>query len=351
MTKYNNLMKQYFPVALLFCAAACQTTFGQTTQIDRFTFFNDTSVLNVTLTANMNKVLVNHKKNGFNINANLATTLPDGTPVNEPVVLDVRGHYRMENCFIPPIRLKFINTDHSVFNSWKALKLVSECKISREYEQYLLKEFTVYRIFNLLTGMSFRVRLLNLIFQDSAGKKKPITEYAFLLEDIKDLAKRNDCVEWRGGKRNTEGTHRKQMTLVTVFEYMIGNTDWAVSVNHNIKLIVPAKDTTSRPYAVPYDFDYSGLVNTEYAVPDERLGLENVRQRLYRGYPRSVGELNEVLDVFNQKKESIYALVNHFDLLTPKSKKEIIDYLDEFYTTIGRPNEVQTIFIDNALTN
>jgi hypothetical protein len=344
-------MKQYFPVALLFCASAFQTAHGQKTKLDRLSFFGDTSVLNVTLTTNMNKVLINHKKNGFNINASLATTLPDGTPVKEPVVLDVRGHYRMENCYIPPIRLKFNNNGESVFYSWKPLKLVSECKISKDNEQYLLKEFIVYKIFNQLTEKSFRVRLLNLTFIDSAGKKKPTTEYAFLLEDIKDLAKRNDCVEWKWGKRNTEETHRKQMTLVAVFEYMIGNTDWAVSVKHNIKLIVPANDTSSRPYAVPYDFDYSGLVNTDYAVPDERLEIENVRQRLYRGYPRSIGELDEVLNIFREKKESIYALINHFDLLTSRSKADITGYLDDFYTSIGRPAEVKSIFVDNARTN
>ncbi|MEZ5000542.1 MAG: hypothetical protein R2744_05525 [Bacteroidales bacterium] len=29
--------------------------------------------------------------------------------------------------------------------------------------------------------------------------------------------------------------------------------------------------------AVPYDFDYSGFVNAEYALAREDLGLENVR--------------------------------------------------------------------------
>ncbi len=344
-------MKQCFPVVMLFCAAIFQTVHGQTAKMDRLAFFSDTSVLNVSLIANMTRVLVNHKKNGFDINASLVTTLGDGTPINEPVVLDVRGHFRMENCYIPPIRLKFSNKENSPFYSWKSLKLVSECKLSKENEQYLLKEFVVYKIFNLLTDMSFRVRLMNLTFQDSAGKRKPITEYAFLLEDIRDLAKRNNCVEWKGGKRNTDGTHRKQMTLVAIFEYMIGNTDWAVSVNHNIKLIVSAKDTTSRPYAVPYDFDYSGLVNTDYAVPDERLQIENVKQRLYRGFPRSMGELEEILNIFNQQKANIYSLVNQFNLLNARSKTEIIQYLDEFYSTISRPNEVKSIFIDNALTN
>ena len=138
------------------------------------------------------------------------------------------------------------------------------------------------------------------------------------------------------------------MTLVAIFEYMIGNTDWAVSVDHNTKLIMPEKDSIARPYVVPYDFDYSGLVNTEYAVPDEKLELENVRQRLYRGFPRTLLEVNEALDIFKEKKEKIYALINNFDLLTTSSKKEMIYYLDSFYDSIKKTGDVKSIFIDNA---
>ncbi|HLY69453.1 MAG TPA: hypothetical protein VKR53_06965, partial [Puia sp.] len=110
------------------------------------------------------------------------------------------------------------------------------------------------------------------------------------------------------------------------------------------------KDTTIRPYVVPYDFDYSGFVNTEYAVPDERLNIENVRQRLYRGYPRTMQELNDVLYIFQQQKEKIYALVNNFDLLTPASKRDLIGFLDEFYQLIKDPKAVKDVFITNART-
>jgi hypothetical protein len=344
-------MKRYASIVMLLIISAFQIVFSQPPKIDRIAFFSDESILKATLVVNMTNVLTNHKKNGYNINGKFVTALPDGTQINDPVILDVRGHFRMEHCFVPPIRLKFNVKESSVFYSLKSLKLVNECKISNEYEQYLLKEYIVYKIYNLLTDLSFRVRLLNLTFQDSAARKKPINEYAYLMEDIKDLAIRNDFVIRKGGKLSTEATNRKQMTLVAIFEYMIGNTDWAVSVNHNIKLIVPSKDTTARPFSVPYDFDHSGFVNTEYAAPDERLEIENVRQRLYRGYPRSMGELEEVLSIFKQQKTKIYGTVNNFDLLTQRNKKEITDYLDDFYSTINRPDEVKSIFIENATSH
>jgi hypothetical protein len=336
-----------FVLTICCCMAAIPWSYGQTHSIDRFAFFSDTSVINATLVTNLGKVINNHGKRDYEFPGNFKTLLPDGTAVNDPVLMEVRGHMRLDFCYVPPIRLTF-NKEGAVFNSLRTLKLVNECKISGDYEQYLLKEFLIYKIYNLLTEKSFRVRLLNLTWQDSSGKKKPIAERAFLLEDIKDLAKRNGCKESKKSDVQTEATNRKQMTMVAIFEYMIGNTDWAVLVNHNIKLIYSTKDSLAIPEVIPYDFDYSGFVNTDYAVPDDRLNIENVRQRLYRGYPRTMAELQEVLDIYRQKKEKIYALINNFNLLTAKSKKEIIEYLDSFYDVIGQPDLIKSNFIDNA---
>lgn len=194
------------------------------------------------------------------------------------------------------------------------------------------------------------MRLLNLNWQDTTNKAKSISEYAFLLEDTKDLAQRNQCFEMKQAKIKTEATDRKQMTLVAIFEYMIGNTDWAVPVNHNTKLIVPKADSSHVPYVVPYDFDFSGLVNTDYSTPNEQLPIQSVRDRLYRGFPRRMEELNDVLFIFNAKKKEIYEMVNGFHLLTAKTKKEITDYLDDFYSIINSPDEVRQIFITNART-
>jgi hypothetical protein len=342
-------MKRFFTAALALCFASLQLLHAQTTSIDRGQFFTDTSMVNATIVSNMSKLFSNNKQ-GVVIPASFVSTLPDGTNINEPIQLQIRGHFRHDYCYVPPVKVIFKNTKPTILASLKSMKLVNECKISKTYEQYLLKEFIIYKIYNLISDMSFRVRLLNITFQDSLGKKKPITEHAFFMEEIKDLAKRNGCEEWRRGNLVTEATNRKQMTVVAIFEYMIGNTDWAVPVNHNIRLIASLKDSSLKPFAVPYDFDYSGFVNTEYAVPDERLEIENVRQRLYRGFPRTMSELNEALEIFNQQKGKIYSMINNFDLLIPASKKDLIGFLNDFYDTIKDPQSVKSAFIDNART-
>jgi hypothetical protein len=342
-------MKLFF-VLLLFCIiSTINVTYGQQF-VNKVQFFSDTSLVNATLTFNMGKLLSKKAKEGLIFPATFTCRMGDSLTVNDNISVEVRGHFRRNYCYIPPLKLIYKNNAKAAFYHLKTLKLVSACRTTNQYEQYLLKEFICYKIYNLISDKSFRVRLLNLKYQDSSGRKNAIIEHAFLMEDIKELAKRNGYIEWTGGKVYTEAANRRQTTMVSIFEYMIGNTDWSIPVTHNIRLIRPKNDSTSRAYAVPYDFDYCGLVNTDYAIPDENLGTENVRQRVYRGFPRTMEELNEILDIFKKQKANIYATINNFNLLTQKSKSEMTSYLDEFFTDINRPADVKGIFVNNART-
>ena len=347
-------MKSLFSALLFFSILKCPIIYGQnailTKSIDKSQFFKDTAILNATITTDLGRLLRQKQKEGAQFPANFSTMLPDGFSVHDSILLEVRGHFRRDYCYLPPIKIIFKKSKSSVMKPLGSLKLVSQCALSSTDQQYLLKEFLIYKIYNLLTDMSFRVRLLNLSLEDSTNKKKSVAEYAFLMEDIKDLADRNDCSDMKNVKLSTEATDRRQMALVAIFEYMIGNTDWGVSANHNTKLIIPKIDSLRRPYVIPYDFDYSGFVNTEYAIPDEKLPIQTVRERLYRGFPRTMEELNDILAIFKNRKTAIYDLINGFDLLTSKNKKDMINYLDDFFTIINKPEQVKDIFIRNART-
>jgi arginine repressor len=321
----------------------CQTSFD----INKF-FTNDT-LLKATLSSDLRflmreKVKTDHQKARFSV------MLPDSTSVSEEIKLRARGVMRRKVCSFPPLRLEFNHPSSPTFKSLKNLKLVNYCRGSKD-EQLLLKEYLIYKMFNLLTERSFRVRLLYMTYEDNQGKMKPESKYAFFIEDVDALAKRNSCKELSDVKLNPETTDREQMTLVNLFQYMIGNTDWSVLNNHNIKLLLPKKSTNAKAYAVPYDFDFAGLVNADYAVPDEMMGIENVTQRKYRGFPRTMAELQTAIQVFNRQKDQIYALVNNFSPLSTSSKKEMIRYLDDFFVTINNERKVQFEFIDNARTN
>jgi hypothetical protein len=338
--------------SLLFVALlASRIVNAQTKQIDNVKFFEDTTILKATITTDMGK-LFNHKnKTGVQFTARFLTTLEDGTVIDEPISMEERGHFRKGYCYIPPLKIKFKSKKTSVLKPLGSLKLVSQCSTSGLSETYLLDEFLVYKIYNLFTNLSFRVRLLNLNIVDSAGKKKPVTEYAFFLEDDKELAKRNYCKDWKKGSIGDQGTDRHQMTVVGLFEYMIGNTDWSVLVRHNIRLLLIEKDSFQHFYPVPYDFDYSGFVNTNYATPDPSLNISNVQERAYRGYPRTMEELVDALATFKNQKNSMYSLINNFELLNLRNKKDLINYLDEFFKLIDQPQNVRNAFIENARRN
>ena len=342
-------MKCFFSVLLFLIILTINVTYAQQF-VDKEKLFNDTSVINATLTLNIKNLLAKKDKEGYTFPAIFACKMGDSLNVNDHISVQVRGHFRRGYCYLPPLKLIYKDNPATLFYHLKSLKLVSACTATSTDEQNLLKEYIIYKIYNQITDKSFRVRLLNLNYKDSSGKKKTITQHAFLIEDVKDLAKRNKCEDWTENKITTRATNRQQTTIVSIFEYMIGNTDWSVPVKHNIKVIHSKTDSTAKPYIVPYDFDYTGFVNAAYAIPDEKLGIENVRQRLYRGFPRTLEELNEVLDIFKKQKANIYATINNFNLLDSYTKKDLIYYLDDFFTMINDRSQVKEIFIDHART-
>jgi hypothetical protein len=337
------------PIFLFALTALFATTVKSQSAVDSIQFFLDDQPLTVSLSTDMANLLSGRIKDDYQT-ATFTCKLPDSSVVSEEIRLNARGHNRREICKIPPIRLLFKNPTSPRLSSLKTLKLVNVCRSTPGDKQLLFKEYLIYKMYNLITDKSFRVRLLNITFEDSKGSKKPFTQYGFLVENVDAVAKRNKCREMNNIKIDQETSDKPTMTVVALFEYMIGNTDWSVWNNHNIKLLYSKKDSSARPFALPYDFDNSGFVNADYAVPDPIMGVETVSQRVYRGFSRTPEELDAAIQVFNSKKDDIYKLVNNFELLSANVKKASIAYMDEFYKTINNPKDVKYVFITKCRT-
>jgi hypothetical protein len=130
---------------------------------------------------------------------------------------------------------------------------------------------------------------------------------------------------------------------MAVFQYLIGNTDWSIQYLQNIKLIM--RDSNSIAMPVAYDFDHAGLVDAPYAHPAEELLMSSVQQRRFRGYCMSdMKKFEPILALFNAKKTEIFQLYSNCILLDEKTKKSMIKYLEEFYTTINNPVAFQKEF-------
>jgi hypothetical protein len=245
------------------------------------------------------------------------------------------------NCYYPPLLLNFVKKDipkQSLFDGQDKLKLVMPCK----GDDYVIREWLVYKLYNLITPKSFRARLVRVTLDDSV-KNKETSFYGMLLEDEDQLAKRNEAIIVKRHLLNAQNTERDAFISMAVFEFMIGNTDWSVPYQHNIRLL--ASDSTALATAIPYDFDHSGMVNAPYAMPPEELQMSSVLERRYRGY--CIPDMNAfepVVALFNRLKKDFYALYLDCKLLTPKYKKTATQYLDDFYQIINNPKNLQKEF-------
>jgi len=341
-------MKKFF--SLLFVGVAIYLPVAAQ-KIDRIKFFEEESIVNATLEMDLKDLLAKKALERF-LPGTLTMTFKDGSTIKEKISASARGNFRRETCYMPGLKVNFRVDSTSSLTKFKELKLSNGCSSGEDPGQLVIKEYLAYKIYNLLTDMSLRVRLMNLSFKDLSGKRKPYTQFAFLIEDVDHMAKRNKMIEVEGTPYNTEQTNRDQMTLVTLFEYLIGNTDWSVPAYHNVKLIGPKEDKSVRPYVVAYDFDICGFVDPPYATIDEQLQdkISNVRERLNRGFPRTMEELKTAVKLFNEKKEKIIGLIKNNEYLTSKEKSRTVDYVEDFYKTINSDRDLNRIFVEGGRT-
>lgn len=283
--------------------------------------------------------------------ATLSYTDSAGGAVRLPIKIKTRGNFRLKRstCEFPPLYLNFSKKEvkHTLFAGQNKLKLTVHCQDKKaRYEQQLLLEYLIYRVFNQLTDNSFDVRLARFTYVDSAGKRDSLTRYAFFLEDDDRMAARLGGKVFPRLHVIDQATDSTQIGLVWMLEYFAGNTDYSVWGLHNIVLVMrPQKPF---PLAVPYDFDWSGVVNAPYARPDYRLGIRSVRDRLYRGFCRPPEALTPVIELFNEKKDAIYDLYRNEEGLDPKMRDEALKYYDDFYKTINDPGAVKRAFMEDC---
>ena len=337
-------------IGLIWIALFSTPLFAQEFVLQSEVFFSKETPVDVTLNTNL-KSLNKSRKNTPYLPGTITWHNPDGTgDVTEKISLKLRGNFRRENCGMASLMLDFRDADKkSRFRKLGRVKLVAPCGSGALYEQFVLKEYLIYKMYNLITDASLRVRLLNLTIQDSLKTKRHFKQPAFVIEPAKEFEKRKQWVEEEKQKFNTEQTNREQATIVFMFQYMVGNTDWAVPYFHNIKLFFPKDSARVRPYIVPYDFDFSGLVNAPYASPPETTGLTSVTERFYMGYVRTIEELRATASLFISKETAIYDLIKNFAYLGDNEKREMTEYLSHFFETIKDDERLKEIFINNAL--
>ena len=339
-TGYISFFKRELKAVLLFsaCFFFLGNAIGQVSNL-----FDDDEVLQLTLRGDLKTVF---KDRGDEPQYHPATIRykANRNEINIPIKIKTRGHFRKlsSNCKYPPILLNF--TEHTtpqnaVFYGQNKVKLVTPC----QGDQYVINEYLVYKLYNLITPKSFKAKLVKVIYQDTVKNKNSNPYYGILLEEEKQMAMRNQCLSLKKMGLRPETTLKGDFLKMAVFQYMIGNTDWSVQFRQNIKLITT--DSLSLPTVVPYDFDHAGIVRASYAKPAPELQMSSTLKRRYRGYCiPEMDQFTAVFETFNKLKDDFYAIYDGNPLLSSKYQNQTLKYLDQFYETINHPKKAQKAF-------
>jgi hypothetical protein len=310
--------------------------------------FEQKEVLNIEIKCNMTTLLKDRGNNRIYHKGVLFYNDTAGNQIQIDIKLKTRGRFRRDpmNCSFPPLMFDFSKkkTKNTLFENQNKLKLVTVCKSAN----YVIQEYLVYQIYNLITDLSFKTRLVNVQYTDSLQKRKPEIAYGFFIENENQLALRI------GGK----SAERKNISMVNldsadmatfaIFQYMIGNNDWTLTGMHNMKLL---GKTGKMLIPIAYDFDYAGIMETPYAVPPRELEISSVRERLYRGLNYTPSVFESVFEKFRQAKPQIYALYEGNPLLDKGYIKRTLKYLDEFYEDINDPKAIKKYFVAGKTKN
>ena len=353
MKQLNNMIPKRFAAVFIFLLMACLLLgFGPapvvlskpaTTDTTGGLFASD-ELLQIKLTGKL-KELMNDRESADpqSFPFRFSYTNEQGIETVIPVEVRTRGHFRRmkANCTYPPLLIKFPNQGAqvtTVFRNQKKLKLVMPCA----GEEYIVREWLAYKIYNLITPKSFKARLVKIQLGDERNSKTANSVYGILLEEEDQLAERNNATVVET-KLRPQQTEVNTFLTMSVFQYLIGNTDWSVEYLQNIKLIAPKSGSV--PMTVAYDFDHAGLVGASLAQPAEELQMSSTRERRYRGYcMKDLSVFNQVLAEFNRVKDDIYKLYKDCKILDEKYIKSTLRYLDEFYATINNTKAWQRAF-------
>ena len=265
--------------------------------------------------------------------------------------VNVRGRFRRRVCEFPPIKIDFSKRDLKARGllPFDDLKLVTHCQEGKEGQEAVLREYMAYQLYGKLTPLNFRAQLVEITYIDTESNIR-FTKYGILLEDTDELAARlnsEECEECYGLSASNINTD--VYLTHAMFQYMIGDTDWSLAMGRNLKIMKPVDGGDY--WISPYDFDFSGLVSTSYAIPNPNYGLKSIRDRVYLGTELDNTQITAILQYFVNKKSALESIVKNMKPLRYNYRQEVLTYLDEFYSEVDLLLSMKNVNLYEVLKN
>ena len=328
----NTVLNLKFSVTLLLISLfSWPVSAGEpTVEKSIFDLMNYQEVLDLTLEADLATLKVD-RQNTSSHPAKISFKDISGASQEWDLKIKLRGAFRRMKCTdIPPLKLNFKKSEleEAGLARFDDLKLVPQCFTDQAAaKETLLKEYLVYKLYNEVSDYSYRVQLVRITYVDKGSGEKD-KQWAFLIEDTAQLRARVQAEKMKEQYNlPIDSFHLAQARLVGVFEYMIGNGDWSFSNVKNVNFL----RKKGKIIPVPYDFDFSGIVNAHYAIPNSSVGQRALRERIYLGFENDPGLLHSTVYHVVGKRKRLEKVILDFKLLSYGSRLEVLSYLRSFF--------------------
>ena len=341
---YKHLIKIPVELILILVFLQLQIVDSRGNETGQISIFNIESVVEMSILADISYLINNREVE--KLPAKVVLNF-DNNNLEFNGTVEVRGNFRRNanNCDFPPLRLRFEDSEikGTLLNGNHNLKIVTHCKNkSNQFIQYMGKEYTTYKIFNILSPYSLKVKMVKITYIDEQNDFKPIQNKAFLIEDIDNLADDHNMKEY-DEKLEEKDADQDILLQLSVFQFMIGNTDWIIPLAKNLKFITDGE----RFIPVPYDFDYTAIVGTDYSIGSTPSILQPPVRR-FKGPCYDLEDLQAEFEEFRDKQESILNLISASPHLKSSSAKNMKNYIEGFYDIIDSDNEIAEYFQINC---
>lgn len=310
-----------------------------------FRIMSEAEDLNITLQTDFKPFIANKDLEGKNFQPATIIAKDNQKPIyNGRLMIRPRGITRRANCSFPPIMFKTKKKEIQNQNLGPTfnIKLVTHCEDSVSYNQWALKEFLIYKMLNILSKESFEVQKAKTTYQDTQNEFSTITKMGFIIEPLEELSNRCNC-EVLDDETEIKNIHKEHYKLITLFQFMIGNTDWNLSRRHNIRLLNCYPEYGPTP--VPYDFDYSGFVNASYAKPHPMLSLDKVTDRMLQWRGDVNEDFSTTVAIFTKNKPAFISLIEEEAGLSDEEREYSLLYLEEFYEITSSSDSIKAEII------
>lgn len=332
-----SVMKQL----ALFLLGSFLSTFSSTAQDtiptkSIFCTLQDLKTVEVTIETDLDS-LINYRKRETYQPATFTYKDKTGALVTQKMKVKPRGKYRRRVCDFPTIKLNFSKKELKAdgMAKYDDYKVVTHClDDKKESKENVLREYLVYKMYNLLSPKSYQVQYVTITYVDSKGKMNSLKRTGFLIEDTGELEDRIGVEVHPQPRFPIDSFDIEQYNFVALFQYMIGNVDWrATPFTKNAKAM--KVNGADKYQLLPYDFDFSGVVNVSYMRIAEHLNQKSTRQRIFLGHIVRQKELKSNFERYEAKKEELLNYISNFNLLPKPSRKSIRKYIESFYEDIA----------------